>query len=566
MSNNNVELPSGWECPPLGDVLEIWDTLREPVNAKERANRVGDFPYYGANGQAGTIDDFRFDGDFVLLAEDGGNFEEPQKGVAYRVSGRFWVNNHAHALKPVCGMDTRFVVHALNSMNWMPYVSGTTRLKLNQAKMRLAPFQLPPLAEQRRIVGKIEALQERSRNAREALAEVGPLLEQFRQSLLAAAFRGDLTADWRAANPNTEPATELLARIRQERRQKWEQAELTKYEAKGKQPPKGWQDNYKEPEPVDGSELPALPDGWCWVTIEQLTFDGPTNGLYVPKTKYGHGTPILRIEDYQIDWCRPTSELQRVDIDETTIKTYSLQPSNLVVNRVNSPSHLGKTIVVEEVNVPAVFESNMMRLELSSDREARYVHFFLTSDFGKSLLTANAKWAVNQASINQGDVGSTAIPLAPAVEQAEILRLLGEGLASLKEVESGSDSMESSLMQLDQSILAKAFRGELVPQDPNDEPASVLLERIREARESEKADKSRKGPPKKVADITSPAPATANLLDVLRKAGTRLHVDDLQAASGLASTKFYSQLKDAIASGAIKEEFDDDNRYLVPAK
>lgn len=124
-------------------------------------------------------------------------------------------------------------------------------------------FDIPvaPTGEQRRIVEKIDALQDRSRKAREALSEVGPLLEQFRQSLLAAAFRGDLTADWRAQNPNVEPASELLKRIRKERRQKWEEAELAKYEAKGKQPPKGWQEKYKEPDPVDESELPELPAG-----------------------------------------------------------------------------------------------------------------------------------------------------------------------------------------------------------------------------------------------------------------------------------------------------------------
>ena len=118
---------------------------------------------------------------------------------------------------------------------------------------------LPPLAEQQRIVAKIEALQERSRRAREALSEVGPLLEQFRQSVLAAAFRGDLTADWRAAHPNVEPASELLHRIRAERRRRWEQAELVKYEAKGQKPPKNWKEKYKEPEPVDDSDLAQTP-------------------------------------------------------------------------------------------------------------------------------------------------------------------------------------------------------------------------------------------------------------------------------------------------------------------
>jgi type I restriction enzyme S subunit len=114
---------------------------------------------------------------------------------------------------------------------------------------------LSPLAEQRRIVAKIEELTARSRAARAALAEVPTLLEQFRQSVLASAFRGDLTADWREKHPGTEPASVLLARIRDERRKRWE----AKYPKK----------TYVEPDPVDEAELPELPEGWCWTTIEE---------------------------------------------------------------------------------------------------------------------------------------------------------------------------------------------------------------------------------------------------------------------------------------------------------
>jgi type I restriction enzyme S subunit len=134
---------------------------------------------------------------------------------------------------------------------------------------------LPPLAQQQRIVMKIEALQKRSRQVREALAEVGPLLEQFRQSVLAAAFRGDLTAAWRTAHPSVEPASELLHRIRAERRRCWEQVELAKYEAKDQKPPMNWKERYKSPELVDDSELPELPEGWCWSRVAELASDLP---------------------------------------------------------------------------------------------------------------------------------------------------------------------------------------------------------------------------------------------------------------------------------------------------
>jgi len=385
-------------------------------------------------------------------------------------------------------LDPQYLMHLFVAErdSLLEFGKGTTHKTIYFPEVKAFQVCLPPLAEQKRIVSKIEALQERSSRAREALAVVGPLLQQFRQSVLAAAFRGDITADWRSANPHVEPATELLQRIRAERRQRWEQAELAKYEAKGKKPPKGWKDKYKETEPVDDSELPELPDGWCWTSIDTLTFDGPQNGLYVPKAKYGSGTPILRIDDYQIDWCRPSSSLQQVNIDDATATTYGLCAGDLVVNRVNSPSHLGKSIVIEESSIPAVFESNMMRLELADVRVANFCHFFLTSTFGKSLLTRNAKWAVNQASINQGDVVSTPIPLAPIDEQGEVLRMITEAQDAAKRAASDVAESELALTQLDQSILAKAFRGELVPQDPRDEPASVLLERIRASREANK--------------------------------------------------------------------------------
>ena len=126
---------------------------------------------------------------------------------------------------------------------------GTAQKGVYLKTLSQMPFVIAPLSEQRRIVAKIETLQERSRKARAALEAIPPLLEQFRQSVLAAAFRGDLTADWRAQHPDVEPASVLLDRIRAERRRRWEEAELSKMQAKGKMPKdEKWKERYKEPE------------------------------------------------------------------------------------------------------------------------------------------------------------------------------------------------------------------------------------------------------------------------------------------------------------------------------
>ena len=169
----------------------------------------------------------------------------------------------------------------------------TTNLaSISMSTLGSLPVQTPPLNEQRRIVAKLEALQARSRRAREALDSVPPLLEKLRQSILAAAFRGDLTKDWRAQNPNPEPASALLARIRTERRKKWEESELAKLKAKGKPPTDDrWQAKYKEPQPVNTAGLPELPEGWGWASAEEICHDVTRRAYGAPLC--GHRRAIL---------------------------------------------------------------------------------------------------------------------------------------------------------------------------------------------------------------------------------------------------------------------------------
>ena len=168
------DLPYGWRPSTLGEVARVLDSRRIPLNARERDARRGPFPYYGANGQVGTIDDYLFEGDHILLAEDGGYFDDPNRPNAYAVGGKFWVNNHAHILQATEAVEQRFLLHLLNATDLMPYVNGTTRLKLTQADMRRIPVPLPPLVEQRRIVARIEALFARTRRARTDLERISP--------------------------------------------------------------------------------------------------------------------------------------------------------------------------------------------------------------------------------------------------------------------------------------------------------------------------------------------------------------------------------------------------------
>jgi type I restriction enzyme S subunit len=483
-------MPSGWVSVTLDDVAEVRDFERDPINASERATRTEGkqqselFPYYGATGQVGWIDAFRSEGEQVLLGEDGAPFLDPNRDKAYIVCGRYWVNNHAHVLRGIAGvMDNRLLAHQLNTVDFQPHVSGSTRLKLTSAAMRRIPLMLPPIHEQTRIVEKLEELLSDLDAGVAELKAAHRKLAQYRQSLLKAAVEGALTADWRAARARSgepqESGADLLQRILTERRARWEAKQLAKYAEQGKPPPKGWQAKYPEPVAPDTTDLPPLPDGWVWASLDSLIKEGPQNGLYLPANRYGRGTPILRIDDYQTAWHRERNELNRVQADALSAETYALKSGDIVINRVNSMTHLGKCLEVTAALDAVLFESNMMRLQLHESASARFVSLYLGSVAGRAQLTKDAKWAVNQASVNQQDVRRTPVPLPSNEEQAAVVEQLETFLGS---AEAKLVAIELSLKQVAaqrKNILKAAFAGQLVPQDPNDEPASALLERIR---------------------------------------------------------------------------------------
>jgi type I restriction enzyme, S subunit len=398
------------------------------------------------------------------------------------------------------GVSSRWLSHFINSPQFRSAIyrlqSGSTRKRISRTNLGTVKLLIPPTNEQHRLADAIESYVTRLDDALATLDRVQRNLKRYRVSVLKAAVEGRLVPTEaelaRVEGRDYEPASVLLDRILAERRRRWEEAEPAKIQAKGKNPKDDrWKAKYRQPPATDTADLPELPEGWCWATIETLTVAGPQNGLYVPKSKYGKGTPILRIDDYQVNWSRASVDLQRIDISETDAEIFGLSVGDIVVNRVNSPSHLGKSLAVLPRHLPAVFESNMMRFGLAKPVLPAFIQHYLSSSVGKQRLTANAKWAVNQASINQGDVGATPVPLPPEREQ---IRIAAEVARLLTSAESSSHLAVTSALRtnrLRQSILKWAFEGRLVDQDPTDEPASRLLERIEAERESTKSNPRR---------------------------------------------------------------------------
>lgn len=178
-----------WPMKRLGDLVEFLDHRRRPITASDR--RPGPYPYYGANGLQDHVADFIFDEPLVLLAEDGGHFDAPSRGIAYSTVGKCWVNNHAHVLRPMDMVDHRFLTRALENLDVRRHVTGTTRAKLTKAGASRIEVPLPPIEEQRRIADILDRADSLRTKRRQALT----LLDDLTQSIFHEMFGDPILND-----------------------------------------------------------------------------------------------------------------------------------------------------------------------------------------------------------------------------------------------------------------------------------------------------------------------------------------------------------------------------------
>lgn len=381
----------------------------------------------------------------------------------------------------------RLFLHYLKSGDFMAVSKWTTNIAhLGAGRFAEMDFPLPPLNEQKRIVAKIDALTEKSREAREALDAVPALLDQLRQSILAAAFRGDLTKKWREQNPNVEPASALLERIRTERRRKWEEAELAKFRAKGKVPPDDkWKSKYVEPDPVDTEGLPELPEGWCWAKWGEI--GDSQNGRPFPSKEYlTTGTKLLRPGNLNkngwVEWTESNTRCMPSEYEEAN-PNHIIGGGELVMNLTAQSlkdQFLGR-VCLTRMGEHCLLNQRLARLT-PTWVPPEFVFWWMKSpQFRRFVDSLNTGTLIQHMFTSQLD--EHVMPVPPRPEQIEMVRIVRLMLDRLSPPERLHEDATERLNGLDSSILAKAFRGELVPQDPNDEPASVLLERIRKERE-----------------------------------------------------------------------------------
>ena len=432
MSGRN--LPAGWSFAVLGE-LGVWSSGGTP-STKVASYYGGNIPWV----KTGDLNDaiVRDIEDCItnegLLNSSAKLFPAGTLLVAMygATTGKLGVLPISAATNQACGA----LVAEGETSNIIPYLfyyllglrdllkakaQGGAQPNISQQILKGIECKIPPLPEQRRIVEKIEALRTRSHRAREALDTLPVQIDRYRQSILAAAFRGDLSNDG----------------------------------------------NY----------------GRRVMTVEELVAEPTCNGISIRGTDEPPGIPALRLNaltDQGIDF----DARRYIPLEEDRAKRIYVRENDFFVSRGNGSLDLvGRGALASNPPEPIVFPDTMIRIRLDQTAVLpEWFAFIWGAPQIRDQIRARVKTTAGIWKISQRDLSSITVDVPDVHVQVEELRKIRQALGAIEKCRVRFDTATARLATLDQSILAKAFRGELVPQDPNDEPASVLLERIRAER------------------------------------------------------------------------------------
>ena len=394
---------------------------------------------------------------------------------------------------------------------------GGAQPNISQGIVKAWPIAVPPRAEQTRIGAKLEELLSDLDAGVAELKAAQKKLAQYRQSLLKAAVEGALTAEWRAkqkavltkrvtgaasvhgstSSPRTEDSetgAQLLARILKERRARWEAKQLAKFKEQGKSPPKDWQQKYPEPVQPETTDLPELPHGWVWASLDLLgeIASGVAKGTKRDANVQVREVPYLRVANVQRGFL-DLSEVKTILATDRDISELTLQTGDILFNEGGDRDKLGRGWVWRGEVANCIHQNHVFRMRPYLAEVLPELISHHGNTFGKTWFQRAGKQTTNLASINMTMLRIFPVPLGPAEEQRELLNQLELQIEQIDRQEQAVElGLKQSIAQR-QNILRAAFAGQLLPQDPSDEPASVLLARIRVARRAQAAAKPARG-------------------------------------------------------------------------
>jgi type I restriction enzyme, S subunit len=406
-----VGLPSGWAEASFGTITVNHDGTRVPVKASDRAARRGGYRYFGAQGVIDYIDDYLFDGIYLLIAEDGANLVSRTQPIAEIATGQFWVNNHAHVVESVNGISLKFLKHFMNGNSLHGAIRGTAQPKLTQADLNRLCVPVPPTAEQNRITAAIEEQFSR-------LDAGVAMLERVRQNIkrMRAAIFESAVTEWIGEG---FPQIRLGDVLREPLR--------------------------------NGHSAKADPLG----TIPVLTLTAVT------------------LDDFG------THNIKMTAANPKRVRDLWIQPGDLLIERSNTRELVGTACLYRGRPNLAVYPDLVIRARVDDRVVPEYAELVLKAPRSRRYFQQRAQGiSGTMPKIDQQAIEDLVFTLPSPEMQAAIVQEAERRLTLLGSLQGGLELVAKRSSSLRSSILTAAFSGQLASQDPNDEPASVLLERI----------------------------------------------------------------------------------------
>ena len=502
-----TDLPSGWALTRLSEICEI--NPRVDKSAFEPDTVVSFVAMPAVEAETGKIDVSEtrtffqvkqgytpFKKNDVLFAKITPCMENGKMAIVPEMVGEYgFGSTEFHVLRPAQGVDPKYIYLAVSNQGFRYHAEHNMTGAVGQKRVPASVLEehelgLPPSNEQRRIVEKIEAMFDEIDKGVESLQTARATLGLYRQSLLKSAFEGRLTADWRAQNADKLEAPEtLLARIQRERDARykatldaWQDA-LAKWRAdgeKGKKPAKP-----KRPKDFIGSaKIPSgmtvpVPSEWLIPAMSDL---GQTTGG-LTKNQKRNALPLkakyLRVANVYSNRLE-LDEIMEIGVtEEELLKTSLVTGDLLFVEGNGSIEQIGR-VAIWDGSIPNMTHQNhLIRFSADGILSSRFALYFMMSPVGRKLIEAQASSTSGLHTLSISKIEGLPVPVCSPHEQTEIVRILDEKLEAADALDAEIDAALTRADALRQSILKKAFAGQLVPQDPNDESATALLERIK---------------------------------------------------------------------------------------
>ena len=506
MDTSPHQLPKSWKWTTLGEIGEV--VAGGTPSTKDPSNFNGDINWITPADLSGYSKKFIYSGgrnisarglasSSATLMPAGTILFSSRAPIGYvAISATECATNQGFKnLIPDQQVFNEYVYYYLKASKKMAerHASGTTFKEISGKNFSALPFPLAPKKEQRRIVIKIEELLTKLDAAVLELKEAYVKLKRYRQAVLKTAVTGELTREWREAHKDElESASELLARILKERRAAWEADQVTRMKHKRKVPKNdNRKSSYREPVTPKAEAPESLPLAWAWVTWDEIGFS--QNGRLFPSNQYqSTGTKLLRPGNLHISgkvvWTSSNTRYMPRNWEQD-FSEFIVQGEELVINLTAQSlrdEFLGRVCLTDS-SERCLLNQRIARLMPIRVSRKYLLYVFKSEIFRRFVNTLNTGSLIQHMFTSQ--LSEFCFPLPSLDEQEQIV---AEAERCLSIADSIEQSLDRGLVQADQmrtAILKQAFEGKLIPQDPNDEPAELLLERIKNERAKREAEK-----------------------------------------------------------------------------